>query len=79
MAKFPVDASLDRVLAALSALGFRVVRQGNHVALARENPDGTRSTMTLPGHRSLKSSTLRAALMQAGIPRDDFLREFDRT
>jgi len=79
VAKFPVDASLDRVLAALSALGFRVVRQGNHVALARENPDGTRSTMTLPGHRSLKSSTLRAALMQAGIPRDDFLREFDRT
>jgi hypothetical protein len=78
VAKLPVDASLDRVFAALSELGSRVVRQGNHVALARENPDGTRSTMTLPGHRALKSSTLRAELMQAGIPREDFLREYDR-
>ncbi len=79
MPKFPVDAPLERVIAALLALGFQVVRQGNHVALARTNADGTRSTLTLPGHRHLKSSTLRAALMQAGIPRDEFLAAYDRS
>ena len=77
MAKFPVDAPLERVIAALGILGFAVVRRGNHVALARQNPDGTRRTMTIPGHRHLEGTTLRAALIQAGIPRDEFLSAFD--
>jgi hypothetical protein len=34
--------------------------------------------MTIPGHRNLKGSTLRAALMQAGIPRDEFLSAYDK-
>jgi predicted RNA binding protein YcfA (HicA-like mRNA interferase family) len=41
MPKFPVDASLDRVLRALQTLGFVVVRRGNHVSLARTEEDGT--------------------------------------
>lgn len=77
MPKFPVDAPLERVIAALGILGFEVVRRGNHVALARQGVDGTRNTMTIPGHRCLKGSTLRAALMQAGIPRDEFLSAYD--
>ncbi len=79
MPKFPVDAPLEKVLAALALLGYKVIRQGNHVALARQNPDGTRSTLTLPGHRYIKSSTLRATLLQAGIPRDEFLAAFNRS
>jgi len=75
--KFPVDAPLDRVLRALNLLGFQVVRQGNHISLARIEADGTRTPLTLPGHRTIKGSTLRTILTQSGISRDDFLRAYD--
>lgn len=77
MAKFPVDAPYDRVLRALRALGFEVVRTGNHVALARTESDGTVTPMTLPGHRTIKSSTLRTALTQSGISREEFIRAYE--
>lgn len=59
MAKFPIDAPSDRVIRALTALGFVVVRSGNHISLARTEPDAAVTPMTLPGHPTLKSSTLR--------------------
>lgn len=31
--RFPRDAPLHRVLASLEALGFRIVREGNHIAM----------------------------------------------
>jgi predicted RNA binding protein YcfA (HicA-like mRNA interferase family) len=77
--KFPVDAPLERVLRALGQLGFVVIRHENHVALARANPDGTRSTLTLPGRRILKSSTLRTALSQTQISREAFLAAYERS
>jgi hypothetical protein len=43
MARFPVDAPRDRVIKAFGHLGFRRVREGNHIAMVRENPDGTRT------------------------------------
>ncbi len=73
MPKFPVDASIEQVIKALAMLGFYVVREGNHIALARDNPDGTRTPMTIPNHRRIKGSTLRAILTQASISRDEFL------
>ncbi len=60
-------------------LGFRVVRRGNHISLVRENADGTRVTMTLPAHSTIKSSTLRTACTQAGIARKDFLEAYLKT
>jgi predicted RNA binding protein YcfA (HicA-like mRNA interferase family) len=78
VAKFPADAPADRVLRALAALGFDVIRSGNHVSLARTEDDGTVTPMTLPGHSTLKAGTLRAALTQSGVSRDDFLREYQR-
>ena len=73
----PRDAPLVRVLAALRALGFRDVRSGNHVSVRREEPDGTVPPLTLPGHRTLKASTLRAVRRQSGIDRGEFLDAYD--
>jgi len=36
MPKFPVDAPQVKVVKALKALGFRLVRTGNHIALERQ-------------------------------------------
>ena len=79
MGKFPIDAPVARVKRALEILGFRVVREGNHIAMVRVNPDGTRTPLTMPNHSRIKSSTLRTIMTQAGIPRDEFLRAYDQT
>jgi predicted RNA binding protein YcfA (HicA-like mRNA interferase family) len=77
VAKFPVDAPIRDVIRALERLGFVLVREGNHVSMARVNADGTKTTLTMPNHRTLKASTLRTILSQASIARDDFLREYN--
>ncbi len=79
MPRFPVDAPVERVIKALDILGFRLLREGNHIAMARENLDGTRTPLTIPNHRRIKGSTLRTILTQSSIPREDFLRAYDAT
>ena len=76
MSKFPVDARKEDVVRALQRLGFRIVREGNHIAMIRDNPDGTTTPLTMPSHRLVKRSTLRTILMQAGIARDEFLQAY---
>ena len=77
MAKFPVDTPKRRVVKALEALGFRMIREHEHIAMVRDNADGTQTPLTMPNHRYIKSSTLRAICTQAGIPRSDFLRAYN--
>jgi predicted RNA binding protein YcfA (HicA-like mRNA interferase family) len=79
MPKFPVDAPKRRVVRALQLLGFRMVQEREHIGMLRENPDGTRTPLTLPNHPHIKGSTLRTICTQAGIARDDFLRGYDQT
>jgi len=76
MPKFPVDAPIREVVRALERLGFHLVREGSHIAMVRENPDGTRTPLTMPNHRTIKSSTLRTILTQSGISREEFLRVY---
>jgi predicted RNA binding protein YcfA (HicA-like mRNA interferase family) len=76
MVKFPVDAPTRKVIRALESLGFRLVREGNHIAMVRENPDGTRTPLTMPNHRRIKGATLRTILRQSGISRDEFLEAY---
>ncbi|MDQ1255606.1 MAG: hypothetical protein QG656_198 [Candidatus Hydrogenedentes bacterium] len=73
MTAFPSDVPLEQVIRALERVGFREIRRGNHISMLRENPDGTRTPLTMPSHRTIKRSTLRAILTQARIPREEFL------
>ena len=77
MDKFPVDAPLARVLRALEKLSFRVVREREHIAMVRDNADGTRTPLTLPNHARLRGSTLRGICTQARIPREAFLNAYE--
>ena len=79
MPKFPVDAPKRRVVGALEQLGFQVAREREHIALQRQNPDGSRTPLTMPNHSHITGSTLRIICTQAGIARDDFLQAYQKT
>jgi predicted RNA binding protein YcfA (HicA-like mRNA interferase family) len=64
MTKFPTDAPKSKVIKALGILGFQLVREREHIAMVRENPDGTCTPLTMPNHPRLKASTLRVICTQ---------------
>ncbi len=77
--KFPVDAARRRVVRAFEILGFRLVKEKEHISMLRENPDGSKTPLTMPNHPRIKSSTLRIMCTKADISRDDFLKAYDQT
>ncbi len=66
------------MLAALGALGFEVVRAGNHISMVRTEANGLRTPLTMPNHRLIKGPTLRAILRQSGIEREEILAALNR-
>ena len=76
MAHFPIDAPKLKVIKAFELLGFSLVREREHIAMIRENADGSKTPLTLPNHSKIKGSTLRTICTQAGISRDEFLKAY---
>jgi predicted RNA binding protein YcfA (HicA-like mRNA interferase family) len=78
MPKFPIDAPKQRVLRTMQALGFDIIREREHIALQRRNPDGTITPLTMPNHPTIKGSTLRTICRQSDISREDFLQAYEK-
>ena len=76
MDKFPVDAPKKKVISAFMKLGFRIIREKEHISMLRENADGTKTPLTMPGHAKIKASTLRTICHQARISREEFLKVY---
>jgi predicted RNA binding protein YcfA (HicA-like mRNA interferase family) len=77
MSRFPADAPIRKVIDTLESLGFGLVREGSHLSMLRENPDGTKTPLTIPNHPTIKKSTLRTILTQSGISREAFLKAYE--
>jgi predicted RNA binding protein YcfA (HicA-like mRNA interferase family) len=78
MPKFPVDAPKRRVVKTFEILGFRMIREKEHISMERTNPDGTKIPLTMPNHLKIKASTLRTICTQTGISRDDFFNAYEK-
>lgn len=77
MPKFPVDAPKRKVIDALERLGFRMVREKEHISMVRVNADGSKTPLTMPNHPTMEGSTLRAICTQAAISREEFLTAYE--
>ena len=79
MTRFPIDAPKARVIKTLKMLGFRLIREKEHISRLRINPEDSKTPLTMPNHSFIKGSTLKTICNQAGILRKDFLDAYSKT
>ena len=57
MPRFPVGAPKPKVIQALERLRFRVLREEEHIAMIRENADGSKTPLATPNHPGIKDES----------------------
>ena len=76
MAKLPTDLSGREVRTALERAGFVFRRQrGSHMILRRDDPH---ARVIVPGHKTIRSGTLRQILHDAGLTVDELFAHLGR-
>jgi predicted RNA binding protein YcfA (HicA-like mRNA interferase family) len=68
MSKFPIDAPKGDVIKTLERLGFRMVREKEHISMERENPDGSKTPLTMPNHSKNEALYLEDHLHPSAVP-----------
>lgn len=61
------DLSSERVLTALSKVGFMIIRQGKHIGMS----DGSHH-LTIPRHKRINPYTLKGIIKDAGLTDEEF-------
>lgn len=74
--QWPVDAPKQKVIKAFERLGFKIDREKEHIAMKRENSDGSTTPLILPNHKRIKGSTLRTICSCAKISKEEFLEQY---
>ncbi len=62
--------SAREVVRAFEALGWVVVRTGNHIIMVRE---GSAVSLSIPNHKVVARGTLRSLIRMAGITVNEFV------
>ena len=75
----PAEATLERVLKVLQALGCTLKRRNKgHIHLTRKAPDSAIRNGTLPDHDTILVGTLHSALRRLGISATEFMAAYER-
>ncbi len=61
------DLSSERVVNALSKVGFKIVKQGKHIGMS----DGS-CRLTIPRHKRINPYTLKSIIKDAGLTDEGF-------
>ena len=77
ISKFPAEAPKKSVIKTLKNLGFEIVREKEHISMVRIETNGKKTPLTMPNHSIINGAILRLICTQAGISRDDFLKEYN--